>query len=145
MKLKRLLSLLLAALMLFSTVACGSKEAVDTTAAKTEAVTEEKMPETPNEDFVVVIDKENSGAVDAAERMVWQMKTKYGIDLEVIDHKEKAYVKEIVLGKTNRGENIDISGMILDEYEIKTVGEKVFIDGASDDGLYGGAVKLLNT
>ena len=72
MKLKRLLSLLLAALMLFSTVACGSKEAVDTTAAKTEAVTEEKMPETPNEDYVVVIDKENSAAVDAAERMTWQ-------------------------------------------------------------------------
>ena len=63
------------------------------------------------------------------------MKTKYGIDLEVIDHKEKAYVKEIVLGKTNRGENIDTSKMILDEYEIKTIGEKVFIDG----GLIGGA------
>jgi len=144
MKPKRILSLILAAVMLFSVTACGSKEASDTT-AKTEAVTEQKMPETPNEDYVVVIDKENSAAVDAAERMVWQMKTKYGIDLEVIDHKEKAYVKEIVLGKTNRGENIDTSKMILDEYEIKAIGEKVFIDGASDDGLYGGAVKLLNT
>jgi len=144
MKLKRILSLVLAMVMLFSTVACGSKEAADTT-KQTDAVTEQKMPETPNEDYVVVIDKENTGAVDAAERMVWQMKEKYGIDLEVIDHKEKAYVKEIVLGKTNRGEKIDTSKLILNEYEIKAIGEKVFIDGASDDGLYGGAVKLLNT
>ena len=60
-------------------------------------------------------------------------------------NKEKAYVKEIVLGKTNRGEKIDTSKMVVDDYEIKSVGEKVFIDGASDDGLYGGAVKLLNT
>ena len=148
MKLKRILSLILAAVMLFSVTACGNKEASSTTAkteSVTEAVTEEKMPETPNEDFVVVIDKENTGAVNAAERMTWQMKEKYGIDIEVIDHKEKAYVKEIVLGKTNRGEKVDTSKMILDEYEIKSVGEKVFIDGASDDGLYGGAVKLLNT
>jgi len=144
MKPKRILSLILAAVMLLSATACGSKEAADTT-AKTETVTEQKMPETPNEDYVVVIDKENTGAVDAAERMTWQMKEKYGIDLEVIDHKEKAYVKEIVLGKTNRGEKIDTSKLILNEYEIKSVGEKVFIDGASDDGLYGGAVKLLNT
>ena len=75
MKLKRLLSLVLAMVMLLSATACGSKEASDTT-AQTEAVTEEKMPETPNEDYVVVIDKENSAAVDAAERMTWQMKDK---------------------------------------------------------------------
>ena len=148
MKLKRILSLFLAAVMLMSATACGNNETSSTTAkteGTTEAVTEEKMPETPNEDYVVVIDKENTAAVDAAERMTWQMKAKYGIDLEVIDHKEKAYVREIVLGKTNRGEEIDTSKLICDEYEIKTVGEKVFIDGASDDGLYSGAVKLLNT
>jgi len=144
MKLKRILSFILASLMLLSATACGNKETSSTT-AKPEAVTEEKMPEVPNEDYAVVIDKENAGAVFAAERMVWQMKEQYGIDLEVVDHKEKAYVKEIVLGKTNRGENIDTSKMVCDEYEIRAVGEKVFIDGASDDGLYGGAVELLNT
>ena len=147
MKLKQILSLILIAAMIFSITACGKTDTkvTDGTTAKTEAATEEKIPETPNEDFVVVIDKENTGAVDAAERMTWQMKEKYGIDIEVIDHKEKAYVKEIVLGKTNRGEKIDTSKMVVDDYEIKSVGEKIFIDGASDDGLYGGAVKLLNT
>ena len=127
MKLKRILSFILASLMLLSATACGNKETSSTT-AKPEAVTEEKMPEVPNEDYAVVIDKENAGAVDAAERMVWQMKEQYGIDLEVVDHKEKAYVREIVLGKTNRGENIDTSKMVCDEYEIRAVGEKVFIE-----------------
>jgi len=144
MKLKRILSFILASLMLLSATACGNKETSNTT-AKTEAVTEEKMPEVPNEEYAVVVDKENAGAVSAAERMVWQMNELYGIDLEVVDHKEKAYVREIVLGKTNRGENIDTSKMVCDEYEIRAVGEKVFIDGASDEGIYGGAVKLLNT
>ena len=75
--------------MILSVTACGKTDTKETdgTAAKTEAATEEKIPETPNEDYVVVIDKENTGAVDAAERMTWQMKEKYGIDLEVIDHK----------------------------------------------------------
>ncbi|MBR6807796.1 MAG: hypothetical protein IKM46_05360 [Clostridia bacterium] len=146
MILKRVISALLACLMLVSVVACGKTEYGETTATATatEAATEAKMPEeVPNEDYAVVIDKENSGAVDAAERMVWQMKQKYGIDLEVIDHKEKAYVRKIVLGKTNRGEKIDTSKMVCDDYEIKAVGEKVFIDGASDDGLFSNKKSLI--
>jgi len=43
MKPKRILSLILAAVMLLSATACGSKEAADTT-AKTETVTEERCP-----------------------------------------------------------------------------------------------------
>ena len=56
MKLKRILSLILAAVMMLSVTACGKSDNKEpgTTAAKTEAVTEEKIPETPNEDYVVV-------------------------------------------------------------------------------------------
>ncbi len=148
MKLKKLLSLILAAVMLISVTACGStdtKETTATTAAKTEAGTEEKpIPETPNEEYVIVIDKADEGAVSAAERMTWQMKEVFGTDIKVIDQAEGRFVREIVLGKTNRGEKIDTSKMIRDEFEIKAVGEKVFIGGASADGLYGGAVKFLS-
>ena len=149
MKLRKLLSLILAALMLLSVTACGSKDSTTTTtattAAKTDAVTEEKpIPETPNEDYVIVIDKADEGAVSAAERMTWQMKEVFGTEIKVIDQAEGRYVREIVLGKTDRGEKIDTSKLILDEFEIKAVGEKVFIDGASADGLYGGAVKFLS-
>ena len=143
---KKLLSLLLVAGMLFSVTACGGNTAEkgETTAAKTEAVTEEKIAETENEEYVIVIDKSDEGAVSAAERMTWQMKEVFGTDIKVIDQAEGRFVREIVLGKTNRGEKIDTSKLIRDEFEIKTVGDKVFIDGASADGLYGGAVKFLS-
>lgn len=145
MKLKQLLSLILAAVMLFSVTACAGNESSTETDAKTEAVTEEKpIPETPNEEYVIVIDKADEGAVSAAERIVWQMKEVFGTDIKVIDQAEGRFVREIVLGKTNRGEKIDTSKMIRDEFEIKAVGEKVFIGGASADGLYGGAVKFLS-
>ena len=147
MKLKKLLSLLLAAVMLISVTACGStdtKETVATTEGTTEAVTEEKITETENEEYVIVIDKADDSAVSAAERMTWQMKEVFGTDIKVIDQAEGRFVREIVLGKTSRGEKIDTSKLIRDEFEIKTEGTKVFIDGASADGLYGGAVKFLS-
>jgi len=144
MKLKQLLSLLLAAVMLFSVTACAGNEDPTETNAKTEAVTEEKIAETENEEYVIVIDKADDSAVSAAERMTWQMKEVFGTDIKVIDQAEGRFVREIVLGKTNRGEKIDTSKLIRDEFEIKTVGTKVFIDGASADGLYGGAVKFLS-
>jgi len=144
MKSRKLLSLLLAAVMLISVTACAGNEGSTETDAKTEAVTEEKIAETENEEYVVVIDKADDNAVSAAERMTWQMKEVFGTDIKVIDQAEGRFVREIVLGKTNRGEKIDTSKLIRDEFEIKTVGTKVFIDGASADGLYGGAVKFLS-
>ena len=142
---KRTLSAILAAVMLISVTACGNTESGETngTTAATEAATEEKIVETENEEYVVVIDKNDEGAVSAAERMTWQMKKVCGTDIKVIDQAEGRYVREIVLGKTNRGNKIDTSKLIRDEFEIKTVGDKIFIDGATADGLYGGVVKFL--
>ena len=86
MKSRKLLSLILAAVMLFSVTACGNTAEKGETTAKTEAVTEEKpIPETPNEEYVIVIDKADEGAVSAAERMTWQMKEIFGTDIKVID------------------------------------------------------------
>ena len=150
MKLKRILSALLAVVMIVSVTSCGNKsDTTETTAAKNDSVTTEKTPEAvpqeiENDEYVIVIDKDDAGAVSAAERIVWQMKNVFGYDIEVIDHDENAYVREIVLGKTNRGEKIDTSKLIRDEFEIKTVGDKIFIDGATADGLYGGVVNFLN-
>ncbi|MBR5632811.1 MAG: S-layer homology domain-containing protein, partial [Clostridia bacterium] len=96
-------------------------------------------------DYVIVIDEANQDAVDAAERLVWQVDELCGVTLDVIDDGVKATSKEIILGKTSRGTKINTSDMILDGYEILIDGDKIYIDGATADGLYGGVVSLLNT
>ncbi|MBR5633097.1 MAG: DUF4838 domain-containing protein [Clostridia bacterium] len=96
-------------------------------------------------DYVIVIDEGNAAAVDAAERMAWQIEETCGVTVKVADDSAKATAKEIVLGKTSRGAKIDTSSMIRDEYEIKVDGAKIYIDAASADGLYGGAVSFLLT
>ncbi len=96
-------------------------------------------------DYVIVIDENSTAAADAAERVVWQVEELCGITLDVVDDGTKAVGKEIILGKTSRGNKIDTSAMIRDEFEIKIEGDKIYVDGATADGLYGGAVSLLNT
>ncbi|MBR5633321.1 MAG: DUF4838 domain-containing protein [Clostridia bacterium] len=96
-------------------------------------------------DYVIVIDEGNTAAVDAAERMVWQIEETCGVTVKVVDDSTSAKAKEIVLGKTSRDEKIDTSNMIRDEYEIKVDGTKIYIDAATADGLYGGAVGFLLT
>jgi len=95
-------------------------------------------------DYVIVIDENDSAAKDAAERMAWQLRETCGVTVNVCDDDAKTKSKEIVLGKTSRGEKADVSGMIRTSYAIAVDGEKVYIDGATADGLYGGVVNFMN-
>ncbi|MBR5633096.1 MAG: DUF4838 domain-containing protein, partial [Clostridia bacterium] len=95
-------------------------------------------------DYVIVCDTENEGAVDAAERIRYQIAYVTGAELKVVDDSTAEKAKEIVIGSARKS-GVDTSELILDGYEIAVKGEKVFIDATSADGLYRGAANFLNT
>ena len=84
------------------------------------------------------------GCETAVERVAWQIKTATGIDVPVSDGGEPAE-REIVLGATNRGGGIDVSGLGPDGYEIRREGGRIFIDGGTPEGVYRGAAALLKS
>ncbi len=95
-------------------------------------------------DYVIVADLENEGAVDAAERIRYQITYVTGAELKVVDDSTKETAKEIVIGSARKS-GVDTTKLILDGYEIAVKGEKVYIDALNDDGLYRGAANFLNT
>ena len=95
-------------------------------------------------DYVIVCDTENEGAVDAAERIRYQIAYVTGAELKVVDDSTAEKAKEIVIGSARKS-GVDTSELILDGYEIAVKGDKVFVDAASADGLYRGAANFLNT
>ncbi len=95
-------------------------------------------------DYVIVIDESDEGAAAAAERLQYQIKTVTGAKLDVVDDGAAAKDKEIVIGKTSRGDKIDTADITGNGYEIAVSGGRVFIGSADADGLYRGAVNLAN-
>ncbi len=95
-------------------------------------------------DYVIVADLENEGAVDAAERIRYQITYVTGAELKVVDDSTPEKAKEIVIGSA-RESGVDTEELILDGYEIAVKGEKIYIDALNSDGLYRGAANFLNT
>ncbi len=95
-------------------------------------------------DYVIVIDKESEGAIEAAERVQYQLEYVTGAHLDIVDESSAAKSKEIVIGD-HRNNPVDSAELTEDGYEIAVVGEKVYIGSADDAGLYRGAVNFINT
>ena len=94
-----------------------------------------------NSDYVIVIDEENAGAVDAAERLQYQIKYTTGAVLDIVDKSYNESAKEIVIGDA-RANSVDKAGLTGDGYEVAVKDGKVFVNARDAEGLYRGAVRF---
>lgn len=85
-------------------------------------------------DYVIVADSADGGALDAAERLAWQVKETCGAALKVKNSDGSA--RKIKLSYDEKLEA---------EYEIKVEGESVIITAPDAEGLYKGAVNFAKT
>ncbi|MBR5448156.1 MAG: S-layer homology domain-containing protein, partial [Clostridia bacterium] len=92
-------------------------------------------------DYVIVIDKDNAAAADAAERLQYQIKYNTGAVLDIVDDSAKAASKEIVIGDV-RNNPIDKTNLTGDGYEVAIKDGKVYVNAADADGLYRGVVRF---
>ena len=95
-------------------------------------------------DYVIVADTSDVGAVDAAERIRYQLQYVTGAELKIVNSTTAETEKEIVIGSARKS-GIDTDELTIDGYEIALDGNKVYIDSATADGLYLGAVRFINT
>ena len=135
--------LLLALLCCFGAVSCKKDDpTVDPTQQTGEETKDEtSMPIFENGAFlyrIVRSDIANTDAVVTAEgvRMRKALKAVTGVEPELTtdwqDREENASIREILLGKTNRKETLELGDLKPNEYVIKTVGNKIVIHAGND-------------
>ncbi|MBQ6789038.1 MAG: DUF4838 domain-containing protein, partial [Clostridia bacterium] len=101
----------------------------------------QNVVENGKSDYVIVIDEGNTAAVDAAERLQYQIKYSTGAELKIVDDSTKATAKEIVIGDV-RSNPIGKASLTGDAYEVAVKDGKVYVNSADADGLYRGAVRF---
>lgn len=94
--------------------------------------------------YVIVADEDSAGAIEAAERIQYQLEYLTGAKLAIVDDSNAEKANEIVIGSA-RESGIDTTDLKDNGYEIAVKADKIFIDSADDAGLYRGAVSFLNT
>ncbi len=154
MKLKKLLFLVIAAVLVLGLAACGTNKPADTTADPQNPVVSTgplTILDNLTTDYVIVVsetDEEHHSAASSFKKLLRELTD---IELEIrTDWKDNEISEhEIVIGETNR-ENTTVTDSMKSEiyndgYVIKAIGQRLWISGVTGEATLSGVEYFINT